>query len=279
MELTIDEFNRTAELIYNRTGMRFEEKKSYFLSKRVLQRTQELNIQSITEYIRLLKYGDDNHTEFQNLINLCTTNETYFFRDFPQLTCFAEYCLKEVCTRKIEEGKNTLRIWSAGCSTGEEPYTLAIIISEILHNLENWSIQIVASDVDQNVIAKARTGIYENTRMNEVPGEYLDRYFIPKDNKLFISPKIKSMITFEHINLLEKDKMRSKRGFDFIFCRNVLIYFDDTSRKKVIDDFYLALEAGGYIFLGSSESLSRITAAFTLKKAGSHLLYYKEVKK
>lgn len=279
MELTADEFNRTAELIYIRTGMRFEEKKNYFLSKRVMQRIQELNVKSFSEYMRLLKYGDDNRTEFQNLINLCTTNETYFFRDFPQLTSFAEHALKEVCTRKVKEGNNTLRIWSAGCSTGEESYTLAIILSEILHNTENWSIQIVASDVDQNVLAKAKTGIYSNTRMNEVPNEYLEKYFISKGDKLIISHKIKSMITFEHLNLLDKSKMRNKRGFDFIFCRNVLIYFDDISRKKVVDDFYMALEAGGYVFLGSSESLSRITAAFTLKKAGSHLLYYKEAQK
>ena len=276
MELTFDEFVLTAELIYSRTGMRFEEKKNYFLSKRVLQRIQELDIRNFSEYIRLLKYGDNNQNEFQKLINLCTTNETYFFRDFPQLTSFGEFCLKEVCTRKAEKGENTLKIWSAGCSTGEEPYTLAIIISEILHNTSNWNIKIVATDVDQNVLAKARSGVYFNTRMNEVPDEYYDKYFILNGDKLTIAPKIKSMITFEHLNLLEKDKMRNKRGFDFIFCRNVLIYFDDKSRRKVIDDFYLSLESGGYIFLGSSESLSRITTAFTLKKAGSQLLYYKE---
>jgi chemotaxis protein methyltransferase CheR len=278
MELTLEEFERTAELIYNRTGMRFEEKKNYFLSKRIMQREQELNIQSFSEYMRLLKYGDENQSEFQNLINLCTTNETYFFRDFPQLTSFGEYCLKDVCTRKVEEGKNTLRIWSAGCSTGEEPYTLAIIISEILQDIGNWSIQIIASDVDINVLAKAKKGVYSNSRMNEVPEEYIQKYFIPKGDDLIISPKIKSMVTFEHLNFSDNEKMRNKKGFDFIFCRNVLIYFDDVSRKKVVDHFYLALESGGYIFLGSSESLSRITASFTLKKVGSHLLYHKEAK-
>jgi chemotaxis protein methyltransferase CheR len=278
MELTIDEFAVTAELIYTRTGIRFEEKKNYFLSKRIMQRKEELKIQSFSEYMRLLKYGDENQSEFQKLINLCTTNETYFFRDFPQLTSFGEYCLKEVCTRKVEEGKNTLRIWSAGCSTGEEPYTLAIILSEILQNTDNWSIQIIASDVDLNVLAKAKKGVYSNSRMNEVPAEYLEKYFIAKGDNLIVTPKIKSMVSFEHLNFSDKDKMRNKRGFDFIFCRNVLIYFDDVSRKKVVDHFYLSLESGGYIFLGSSESLSRITASFTLKKVGSHLLYHKEAK-
>jgi len=276
MELTLDEFNRMAELIYDRIGIRFEEKKNYFLSKRVFQRIHDLNFQNFSEYIRLLKYGDNNHSEFQKLINLCTTNETYFFRDFPQLTSFGEYCLKDICSKKAEKGDYSLKIWSAGCSTGEESYTLAIIISEILNNTDNWSIKIIATDIDQNVLTKARMGIYPNTRMNEVPEEYIKNYFIPNGNNFLMNPKIKSMISFEHLNLLEKDKMRNKRGFDFIFCRNVLIYFDDKSRRKVVDDFYLALEAGGYIFLGSSESLSRITTAFALKKAGSQLVYYKE---
>jgi len=276
MELTLDEFNRMAELIYDRIGIRFEEKKNYFLSKRVFQRIQDLNFQNFSEYIRLLKYGDNNHIEFQKLINLCTTNETYFFRDFPQLTSFGEYCLKDICSKKAAKGDYSLKIWSAGCSTGEESYTLAIIISEILNNTDDWSIKIIATDIDQNVLTKARTGIYPNTRMNEVPEEYIKKYFIPNGNNLVMNPKIKSMISFEHLNLLEKDKMRNKRGFDFIFCRNVLIYFDDKSRRKVVDDFYLALGTGGYIFLGSSESLSRITTAFTLKKAGSQLVYYKE---
>lgn len=275
-ELTSDEFFRLTELIYRRSGIRFEPKKMYFISKRVQSRIEELGLSSVGEYIRLLRFGDKEGLEFQNLINLLTVNETYFFRDFKQLQNFAEICLPDVVERKAAHEDYSLRIWSAGCSTGEEPYTLAIILLELFEDISLWDVQIVATDIDKNVLAKCRQGIYGPRSVKDVPQEYLEAYFSPMgQDKVLVRPEVRSLVSFEHLNLSDRLALRRYRNFDFIFCRNVLIYFDQVSRKRVVDHFYLALNKGGYIFLSSSESLSRISTAFTLKRMEGALVYTK----
>jgi len=170
-----------------------------------------------------------------------------------------------------------LRIWSAGCSTGEEPYTLAIILLEMIEDLNHWDVEILATDIDEVVLKKARLAAYGERSVKDVPGEYLTRYFDTRSNGTFYLVRgVKRMVRFEHINLFDRNRLREKGGFDFIFCRNVLIYFDDVSRKQVVDHFYVALNSGGYIFLGSSESAGRINTAFKVKKAGDYLIYFKE---
>ncbi|MBC7320419.1 protein-glutamate O-methyltransferase CheR [bacterium] len=276
-KLTLSEFERITELIYKRTGIRFEANKVYFLEKRLEKRMEELKMSSFTEYIRYLYFLDKDGKEFQRLIELLTINETYFFRDFPQLKTFAEYCLPDVAERKYREGNNTLTLWSAGCSSGEEPYTLAIILREMLEDINKWEISILATDIDNDALEKAKEGVYEERSVKDVPIEYIDKYFtILKDGRFKISDEIKSMVTFVYLNLGDRMSIRRYRNFDFIFCRNVLIYFDDISRKQVVDHFYIALNRGGYIFLGSSESLNRITNAFKLKRMGGNLVYVKE---
>jgi chemotaxis protein methyltransferase CheR len=276
MDLTSEEFEIISEIIYNRTGLRFDSIKNYFVSKRVKNRIEELKLKNAAEYIRYLKFSDHKNLEFQVFVNELTTNETYFFRDYPQLKSFAEHCLVDLASKKADEGNYEIKIWSAGCSSGEEPYTIAIILSEILGNTNDWKINILATDIDQNVLQKAKNGIYGNYRMNEIPEGYLDKYFQRDGDKNIISHSIKSLVRFEHLNLLDSKNMQKKRNYDFIFCRNVLIYFDDKSRKNVVDNFYQALNLGGYIFLGSSESLGRITSSFTLKRMGNYLIYIKE---
>ncbi|MCX8069055.1 MAG: protein-glutamate O-methyltransferase CheR [Thermodesulfovibrionales bacterium] len=276
LTLTLDEFEKIADIIYKKAGIRFEAKKEYFLTKRIAKRMQELGIETPIEYIRLLRFADTNGTEMQNLINLLTVNETYFFRDFPQLQAFAEHCLYDVCQRKLAQGDNTLKIWSAGCSTGEEPYTLSIILHEMLDDLTNWKVQIDATDIDEVVLQRASEGVYERRSVKDVPPEYLQQYFVSFADKYLVKDKVKSIVRLEHLNLSDSIALRKKRGYDFIFCRNVLIYFDDASRKKVVDHFYIALNKGGYIFLSSSESLSRITTTFKLKRLGGNLVYTKE---
>lgn len=276
-KLTLSEFEKVTDLIYKRTGLKFENNKIYFLEKRLEKRVEELKMSSFNEYIRYLYFLDKDGKEFQRLIELLTINETYFFRDFPQLKTFAEHCLPDVAERKYREGDYTLSLWSAGCSSGEEPYTLAIILREMLEDVGKWRINIIATDIDNNALEKAKEGIYEERSVKDVPIEYIDKYFIIlKDGRFKISDEIKSMVTFAYLNLGDRLAIRRYRNFDFIFCRNVLIYFDDISRKQVVDHFYVALNCGGYIFLGSSESLSRITNAFRLKRMGGNLVYAKE---
>lgn len=277
LKITLSEYEKITELIYKRTGIRFEANKMYFVVKRLEKRLEALRMNSISEYIRYLYFLDKSGEEFQRLVELLTINETYFFRDFPQLRTFAEYCLPDVAERKLKEGQRALAIWSVGCSTGEEPYTIAIILREMLDDIYQWDINILAVDIDRDAMEKARIGIYEERSVKDVPIEYIDKYFtILNDGRFKVSNEIKSMVTFTYLNLGDRLSLRRYRGFDFIFCRNVLIYFDDISRKQVVDHFYIALNRGGYIFLGSSESLSRITNAFKLKRMGGNLVYVKE---
>ena len=177
MELTVDEFGTLSDLIYRRIGIRLEPKKIYFLSKRVENRLGSQESPLPAEYIRYLRFSDGAGAEFQNLVNLLTINETYFFRDFPQLQAFAEHCLADVVERKLAARDRTLRIWSAGCSTGEEAYTLSIILREMLEDISAWDIVNLASDIDETVLKKARAGIYEARSVKDVPEEYLSKYF------------------------------------------------------------------------------------------------------
>ncbi len=273
--ITSGELEVLIDLIYRKTGIRFEEKKLYFISKRIEKRMNALGMEKFSEYLRLLRFSDRDNHEFQQLTDLLTINETYFFRDFPQMEVFAEQCLLEVSEKKAKAGRRSLRIWSAGCSTGEEPYTLAIILSEMLDDVSEWDIKITAGDIDTNALEKAKRGVYEIRSVRDVPPEYLSKYFKVSGGLYMVKDQIRNMVQFEHVNLSDKNQIRQKMGFDFIFCRNLLIYFDDISRKRLVDQFYVALNPGGYIFLGSSESVGRINTAFKLKKVGGHIVYYK----
>lgn len=274
MYISTEDFNDLTSFIYKKSGIKFEDKKKYFINKRVGKRVFEMELDSVRDYLRFLKFKDEGE-EFQELMNLLTVNETYFFREFNTLEAFAEYCLQEVTDRKIGQGDKTLRIWSAGCSTGEEPYTLAIIIREMLDDVDEWNVEIVASDLDENVLEKAMEASYDNRSIKDVPDAYYRKYFDMLRGRHVPVQSIRDMVTFEHLNLMDRMEMRKKRNFDFVFCRNVLIYFDEISRKQVMDHFYISLNPGGYIFLGHSESVGRITTAFKVKRFGSNVVYYK----
>ena len=170
-----------------------------------------------------------------------------------------------------------LRIWSAGCSSGEEPYTLAMILKEVMHDASRWDIKIKATDIDQVRLEMARRAVYDERSVKEVPAEYFDRHLARLPAGYFgIKPETAKLVELEHLNLSDRLAMRGMRQFDFVFCRNVLIYFDDASRKAVVDHFYNALRPGGFIFLGHSESIGRISTAFKLLRVGPHLVYRKE---
>lgn len=276
MDLSLEQFETLSKFIYQKSGLKFDLRKHYFISKRIQKRMVELRMKSINEYIRFLRFTDFDKREFSKLISLLTTNESYFFRDFGQLQSFAEYCLPEIVTQKAEKGDKTLRIWSAGCSSGEEAYTIAIILHEILNNIEDWKIEIIASDIDTNILTKAKIAEYTERSVKEVPDEYIDRYFIQRKGDYLVKTEIKSMVDFVEQNLNDQMAVRRMKNFDFVFCRNVLIYFDEISRKRTVDNFYLSLNTGGYIFLGSSESIGRVSNAFVLKRRGDYLVYKKE---
>ncbi len=275
LSFTVEDFIKFKKLIYERAGIHFEDRKITFVKRRILERMNELNISKAVDYYRYLRFADKDGKEFQNLINLLTTNETYFFREFYQLEVFGEVLLSELEERRKKEGNYKIKIWSAGCSSGEEPYTLAIIVREIFDNINLWDIEILATDIDEAVLKKALRGVYDKRAVKDVPPAYLQKYFIKVGENYKIKDEIKNMVTFEKLNLFDTPKMLRKKGYDFIFCRNVLIYFDDESRKKAVNLFYNSLNHNGYIFLGHSESISRITTVFKMRKVRDTIVYFK----
>ena len=276
IELSTENFNRLTQEIYLRLGLHFEDNKAYFLEKRVQKRMEILGLATPEEYIFRVCYSDRDGKEMQSLANLITTNETYMFREYEQLQSFANSCLPEVISAKQARGEHKLRIWCAGCSSGEEAYTLSMLVQEIFPDFALWRCEIIATDIDQNVLNQASSGCYGLRSVRGVPDHYKSKYLTQHGERYFVRPQAASIVHFQHLNLNDRMSMRGMRDFDFIFCRNVLIYFADVSRKTVVDNFYNSLNSGGYIFLGHSESISRISSSFKLKRVDGHLVYAKE---
>jgi len=275
MELTTEQFSKLSKLIYRKMGLQFDEKKIYFLNKRVERRMTYLHLKDADEYLFQLGYCDAGGEEMQALANLVTTNETYMFREFEQLSGFADVCLPELIAARQQTNQKRIRIWCAGCSSGEEAYTMAIIVREVFPDSKNWDIEITATDIDENMLKLARNATYGERSVKFVPDAYR-KHLLPTVTGHRIDPDTASLVSVEKLNLNDHQQMKAMRGYDFVFCRNVLIYFDDASRRNVVNGFYDALNPKGYIFLGHSESVGRITSAFRLKKAEGHLLYQKD---
>jgi len=261
-------------MVYTKTGIFITDSKVYALKKRVEKRVKALGLPSPEEYIEYLKYADVSGREFANLINEITVNETYFFRNFPQLRVFAEHCLPDVVERKKQKKLQTVNILSAGSSTGEEPYTLSIICQELLD--PSFKFKIDALDIDSKALEAAQKAVYSERSIKDVPLKYLEKYFVKIGNVYQLKDTVKRYVHFHRVNLFDRDALLSVgKNYDFVFCRNVLIYFSDESRRKVVESFYAMMNPGGYIFLGHSEFLSRITNAFELKRIGGFLVYQK----
>jgi len=274
LELSIEDFISLRNLIYERTGMQFGENKIYYFKKRVQKRMEQRDIHKVAEYIRYLKMFDRDNREFQDLINLITVNETYFFREFEQLAVFGENCLQETLAKKRASGDMNLRVFSAACSSGEEPYTLAIILREMVDDFKSWNVLVKGVDIDENVLSAALKAEYDSRSVKDVPPDYLERYFYRLGGGIYrVKEEIRDLVSFEHVNLMDRRALRNERYYDFIFCRNMLIYFDDQSRKQVVERFYTMLNRGGYIFLGHAESLSRITTSFKIKRIDGFTVY------
>ena len=275
-DISVEQFQRLSQQIYQKLGLYFDERKIYFLKKRVEKRMEVLGIDDPRDYVFMVSYADKDGSEMQALANLVTTNETYMFREYDQLQAFANHCLPEVLSAKQARGQRSLRIWSAGCSSGEEPYTLAMIVQDVFPQAQSWDCEIVATDIDQNMLQRVAAARYGARSVGDVPAEYREKYLTQDGDEWVVRKRTSALVHARHLNLSDRMSMRGIRGFDFIFCRNVLIYFDDLSRKAVVDHFYNALNPGGYIFLGHSESVGRATTAFKLKRFETHLVYVKE---
>ncbi|MBM4145739.1 MAG: protein-glutamate O-methyltransferase CheR [Nitrospira sp.] len=269
-------FRLIRDFVRDYCGIYFDDDSRYLLEKRLSRRVRTLHFSNFREYYRYLLYHKNREEELASIIDIITINETYFFREQNQLKTFSEEILPEL--KDINKDKKRLRVWSAGCSTGEEPYTIAILVLEKGY-FHNWNIEIFGSDINQRVLQAARSGIYRKNSFRATEPYFLRKYFREEDNISRISDNVKQYVNFSHLNLLDPFKVKLVGTVDVVFCRNVLIYFDYPSRKKVIEMFYERLADGGYLLLGHAESLINISTAFSLRHFKYDMVYQKPAKK
>jgi len=265
-----DEFVELKDIIYKNAAIAFADSKKYLIENRLSKRLQELNFSSFKDYIYYLKYDTKKREEMEILLNQVTINETYFLRERAQM----DHLVKNVIPALMAKGKKSLRIWSAACSSGEEPYSIAMLLNEAgLFNKLN--IEILATDINTEVLGIAQKGLYRTISFRGVPPAIQQKYF-KKDGFTFkIDPMIMSKIKFFQGNLLSP-MISSKVGkLDAIFCRNVLIYFDIPAKQKVIETFHKSLGVPGALYLGHSETLNKISDDFTMENFGGGIIYRK----
>nr|WP_268867238.1 MULTISPECIES: protein-glutamate O-methyltransferase CheR [Pseudomonas] len=203
-----------------------------------------------------------------------TVNETYFFREEYQLKCLVTNMLEEVTRRKRDSGP--IRIWSMPSSSGEEPYSIAMYLLEYWKGIEEWDVELIASDIDTNILERARRGLYSPRSVHNLPATLLEKYFKQqKSGDYQLIDDIRQSVEFSRVNLMSAADVKAYKGFDIIFCRNLLIYFDDLSRRQAADTFFDALNPGGMICLGHSESMSRISSLFQVRKFPEAIVYQK----
>jgi chemotaxis protein methyltransferase CheR len=268
-----EEFYELTDIIRNYCGIIFRKNKQYLLEYKLTPRLRELNFNSFSDYIYYLKYPSPNKHEIQRLINLVTINETYFFREKNQI----EYMIRNAIPELIKKGKKNFKIWSAACSTGEEPYSIAILLKES-SLLSRYNFEITATDIDTEVLEKAKLGVYKKTSFRNINDEkLLMKYFEIQNQNYYLKNEIKSVVKIMYLNLMENGIIKYLGKMDFIFCRNVLIYFDVEMKKRVAELFYKILNDDGYLFLGYAETLSRVTDKFILTNFTEGSFYKKRL--
>jgi chemotaxis protein methyltransferase CheR len=268
--VTEDEFRRLCEFLYRRTGMVFTEAKRYYVERRVIERMKATAAGSFVDYFARLR--GDAEGEIEHFVNAFTVNETYFYREEHQLRCLTQDLLaKRLQSKPPGEG---LRIWSVPCSTGEEPYSIAIWLLENWPLVDRHDIEIVGSDIDTAVLERARAGVFGNRALMRLPPPVVAKYFASAGPDAWkILDDLRESVQFSRVNLVEAAQTRQHGKFDVIFCRNVLIYFDDASRRVAAENLYENLAPGGYVCLGHTESMSRITPLFDVRRFPDAIVY------
>ena len=266
------DFLKFQEFFYRKTGIQFENSKRYFVDKRLLERIEATGSASFRSYFTMLRFQATGE-ELQLLTNLMTVNETYFFREEYQFQCLVGSMLPELTTRRAKG--LPIRIWSIPSSSGEEAYSIAIYLLEFWKGLAEWDIEIISSDIDTKILTAARQGLYSARSIQHLPARLLKKYFSRRDDGYQASMDLREAVEFTRVNLSEPADTRSYRDFDIIFCRNLLIYFDELSRKAAAETFFDAMRPGGFLCLGHSESMSRISSIYKIRKFPEAIVYQK----
>ncbi len=277
--LTTDEFELFRDFIHANSGIYLDDYKKEALEVSLRALMRPLDLDSYMDYYQLLGQGDDGEEEFKKLLDLVTVNETCFFRNPAQFQVLKRYVLPELIERKTAAGDKTIRIWSAGCSTGEEAYSIAIILLEALPDPESWRIDVLATDISRQVLADAQQACYSAHALREIPPAVLRRYFRDgAEGKRCLDPSIVDMVSFNYHNLVKEPyPLLILGGWDIIFCRNVTIYFKLETVREVVAGFYNALRDGGYLFIGHAESLYKVNDDFIPVHLGHAYVYKKDL--
>jgi len=274
MTMNDAQFDRLRKIVYERAGIYFQDTKKYVLESRLSRRLEELNFDSYDQYLLFLTAGPYQMDEFQEMFNRITINETSFFRNEPQLEIFEKQILPDLMNARND--KKQIRIWSAACSSGEEPYTLAIQIHRSMGvRLSDWKIEILGTDISEKVLITAQSGRYTHYSIRSVNPMVLQRYFKQDGSYYQLDPTIMSMVHFEKLNLKDGIAARRFGKWDVIFCRNVLIYFDDIMREHCAKLFYDQLENDGTLFIGHSETLRNVKVPFEQLSVSQAFAYEK----
>ncbi len=251
--ITETEFQALRDIIRERFGIYYDDTKQFLLQSRLQTRLLKCRLNDFGAYFTYLTTSLEREKEWAELASVLSNNETYFFRERAQLDVLA--------TQVVDEAAKTggrLRIWSSACSTGEEPFTIAMMLAQT-RKLASSALTIRATDLSPRALEKANTGFYRELSFRATAPEMVQKYFRPFEGGFFINDDIKRMVEFSRLNLLESRAVASMGTFDAIFCRNVLIYFDKPTQKRVVEAFANALRPGGYLFLGHAESIMRLT--------------------
>ena len=271
--ITEADFEKFREFFYRKTGIQFDNNKRYFVDKRLIERIRHTGCDSFREYFIKLRFESDDQ-ELQQLVNLMTVNETYFFREAYQFDCMVNHMLQEV-VRHRKPG-SLIRIWSIPSSTGEEAYSIALCLLERWKLLDQYEVEILSSDIDTKVLDSANRGLYSARSVGNVPPAYLDKYFQPRaGNQWQLKHEVLETVEFSRVNLCNPLDTQRFRDIDLIFCRNLLIYFDDLSRRIAAEAMYESLSPGGFVCLGHSESMSRISSLFKVRRFPDAMVYQK----
>ncbi len=276
LPLSSQDFGLFRELIIETCGLCFEEDRTQSLQLALWQRLKHRGYDSYREYYNLLRFHPEGRLEIRELLDLITIGETYFFRNKAQFNVLMKFVLPEIIQRKSYSRDKCIRIWSAGCSRGDEPYSLAIALIEVLPSYKEWRISILGTDINRNGLASAKEAVYGEKDIGHLPKEYLDKYFKIHGPAYLLHSDVRELVHFEYHNLVKDPLMHERmQNIDLLFCRNVTIYFGHQMTRRVIENFYNCLSQEGYLFLGHTETLWQITNKFTYVEFPQTIIYKK----
>ena len=276
LPLSKNEFELFQKLLIEESGLYFDKERSQSLRLALWERLQKRKCDSYQEYYNLLKFHPQGRLEIRELLDLITVGETYFFRNRPQFEALMRSVLPEIIQTKMYSPDKSIRIWSAGCSKGDEPYSIAIATMEVLPSYKNWNISILGTDINRKALIYSKEAIYKKKDVLHLPREYLDKYFDKKGTGFVLRDKVKELVRFESHNLAKPPfTLEGMQEMDIIFCRNVTIYFDFQTTKRVIDNFYDCLAMNGYLFPGHAETLWQVTNKFETVEFPQAFIYKK----